>query len=595
MEELETNARDFADLVITKNGWDYRLDSFLPGLYRGYYSETTMTGYLTFDGVLTDVFFRIEIDSQTGKVTSFYRTDAYSDLVYPKEGFDISALAPIGEAEKTLLDAYDMEAVYSIIKADEMAKLVYVLKNRNIIAVDARTDELISFDDLGYAASSAEDDVAEAEMAMDEGSGASRKVQLSETEKTGIALYEGVKTENELDMLIKEIPEFGIDGEYKLLSANYFLRDKSPMVYLEYRKANGDDEYTSKNFTLDALTGRVVNLYTYGNMDYPLHAAANADASGYEPKAMAFLEKYYGEYPDELAGPTSSVMESSDGETASASFTYCRAYNGFQFKANSISVTLDKNGYVTGFSLNWNDGQEFFEVAPDKIITLEEARSAYLGENSVQLMYRTIPTREEAVTSKRTLALCYCFTENGLPYAVDAETGEGYTYASSGRQVYEYVSIGNMLYADEVTLLGKYGIGLPGNGFTRDDTLSGRQLMRLVLQAAGYENDVPLDDNQLESSFKDLSGIALECDDIITRGTLIRIMTILAGYKNVAQLTGIFALDAADWDTVADEMKGYCAVNCSLGLVEMTDGRLDLASPSLTAQATHAIYTILSM
>ena len=40
VEELEMIARDFADLVISKNGWDYRLDSFLPGLYRGYYSET---------------------------------------------------------------------------------------------------------------------------------------------------------------------------------------------------------------------------------------------------------------------------------------------------------------------------------------------------------------------------------------------------------------------------------------------------------------------------------------------------------------------------------------------------------------------------
>ena len=47
--------------------------------------------------------------------------------------------------------------------------------------------------------------------------------------------------------------------------------------------------------------------------------------------------------------------------------------------------------------------------------------------------------------------------------------------------MYEYVSTDNMLYADEVTLLGKYGIGLPDKGFTRDDTLTGRQLMRLVL------------------------------------------------------------------------------------------------------------------
>ena len=594
VEELEAAARSFANSVIVKNGWDYRQDSFLPGLYREYYSETTFTGYLTYNGILTDIFFRIVLDSQTCKVASFHRSDAYSEIIYPEGTFDISSFSPVDEAEKSLLNAYDMEAVYSVIRTDEMAKLVYVLKNQNIIAVDAYTGKLIGFDEAGYAANGAEEDAAEAELSMDAGYASARQAKLSDAEKTGIALYDGVKTGEKLDTLLRDIPEFGLDSEYKLVSSDYYLRNKNPIARLVYQKGSEQDTYVSKHFTADAVTGRVLSLYTYSYSDYALRNVSAADAADFEVKAAAFLEKYYGEYLDELTAPSFSLLKTPEGECLNATLNYYRAYNGFPFKQNSLSLTLDNDGFVTAFNLNWNEGQEFYDIEPDRIISLEAARAAYLGESTVELMYRTVSVRGEVGTSKRMLKLCYCFSGNDFPYAVDAVSADGYSHASSGRQVYEYPSTENMLYADEVVLLGKYGVGLESNSFSSEDILYGHQLMQLVLQVAGNDNVMDLSDEQLESSFKDLSGINLSCGEEISRQQLIKTAVILAGYRNAAELNGIFALDVTDWDLVPEDMKGYCAVARALGLVDLNEEKLDLVSPALTAQAIHAIYMILS-
>lgn len=594
VEELETAARSFADSVIVKNGWDYCQDSFMPGLYREYYSETTFTGYLTYNGILTDIFFHIEIDSQTGKVTSFYRSDAYSELVLPEKAADRTSLSPIGDAETVLLNAYEMEAVYSVIKTNEMAKLVYVLKNQNLIAVDAYTGKLIDFDEAGYAANGAEEDAAEAEMTMDAGFASAKQTSLSDAEKTGIALYDGVKTVDELETLLRDTPEFGLDSEYKLISSDYYLRNKAPVVRLIYQKGVEQDTYISKYFTADAVTGRVLTLYTYNYTDYALRTASKAEDNGFKANAAEFLGKYYGEYQDELTEPDFTLLKTPEGDYASAAFTFCRAYNGFPFRQDSISMSIDSEGIVTAFNLYWNDGQEFYDISPDQIISPEAAVSAYLGDSAVELMYRTVSEHAETGTAKRVLRLCYCFGGNEFPYAVDAVSAEGYSHTLSGRQVYEYTSTENMLYADEVILLGKYGIGLEESTFTSEDMLYGRQLMQLVLLVAGNENSHDLSDEQLESSVKDLAGVSLSCGEQVSRLQLIKSTVILAGYKNAAELSGIYTLDAVDWDSVPEDLKGYCAVARALDLVDLSEGRLDLDSPALKAQAIHAIYMILS-
>jgi hypothetical protein len=388
--------------------------------------------------------------------------------------------------------------------------------------------------------------------------------------------------------------EFGLDSEFKLISSDYYLRNKTPIARLAYQKGSEQDTYVSKHFTADAVTGRVLSLYTYSYSDYALRSVSATDMIDFESKAAAFLEKYYGEYLDELTSPTFSLLKSPEGECLNATYNYYRAYNGFPFKQNSVSLTLDNDGFVTAFNLNWNEGQEFYDIGPERIISLEAARAAYLDCSTVELMYRTVSVRGEVGTSKRILRLCYCFSGNDFPYAVDAVSADGYSHASSGRQVYEYPPTENMLYADEVMLLGKYGVGLEANSFTSDDILYGRQLMQLVLQVAGDDNVINLSDEQLESSFRDLSGITLSCGEEISREQLIRISVILAGYRNAAELNGIFALDVADWDSVPEDMKGYCAVARALGLVDLNKEKLDLASSALTAQAIHAIYMILS-
>ncbi|MBR5752400.1 MAG: hypothetical protein IKX84_08410, partial [Clostridia bacterium] len=243
-EELKNTADGFLSRVITRPGWSWILKDIQPSLIRSAYDAARVNGTLLLGGVETDISFALAIDPASLQVNSFYRSDAYAeytqsedagteyfgregesffhtdascsgaDGMQPKALHDWAGLGmrpcPVctaneeakAAAGKTLLAAQGMEAVYYVTDEKDMARLVYVRTDRTPLAVRLSDGKLVDWtkNEVMYTAEAAMDeDAGPAEMKV---SGRS----LTETEKSGIQLYEGAVPTAELDARLRAMP-----------------------------------------------------------------------------------------------------------------------------------------------------------------------------------------------------------------------------------------------------------------------------------------------------------------------------------------------------------------------------------------------------
>ena len=542
-EELQAKAAAFLTRVICEESWGWEMESFMPALKRGYYSNAVAQGRLTYHALPTDIGFSISLDPMTGDVTSFYRYDAYTDYA-PLPGDELSTVkdgeAARQQAREKLLDAYDLELVYYVTDPREMARLVYRRTDNGRIALDAKTGELLSFDASLSTYTSAQG--ADYGLGVEEAEDAMALRQLTETELEGIALYDEVLSASELDRKIRDTDELIIDNDYVLFSASYSIDDDTPVASLSYCKTLKQDWTIEVSFSMDARSGRILNMYSYSNPYVSRENEETADPEQQREAALRFIEKYYADCASQVRLTDSSADGRLVEKTPVFSYTFTREHAGYLFRENAIIVRIDgESGKICGFNLRWSEGQEFYE--PEEPISTEDARLNWLGESKMELMYLSVPAKGER-TGKTTLTLCRAFDEKENVYAVDAETGERYIYSAgeAGRR-YEYTDDNNMLYADEIRRLGEYGIGLADYSFTEKEHLYAKQIMILSLQAAGLQNVESMSDEQLRSAFRNNIGceLAAVCTDApYTRGLMLRVLVEIAGYGNAARLQGIW-------------------------------------------------------
>ena len=636
-EELKKTADEFMARVITQPGWSWETEEIQPSLVRSAYDTARISGKLLWGGITTDAGFILSIDAATGRVNSFYRTDAYTSYTdsedggnsyYGSEGeqsyhLDASCGGKESREQKpqrewarlgmrpcsvcianesakaaalqTLLDAFQMEAVYYVTDEKEMARLVYLHTGHTPVAVRVSDGKLVdwSADALVMTANS---------MAMDEDASAEASMKaygrgLTETELSGIQVYEGAISTQELDARLRAMEELGLRDADELEQANYSVSDSKPYAHLSYRRKLTEGGEVTRSFTVDALTGRITDLYSYSS-EYG-RTDTKADTDAWQDKADAFLSAYYAEYLPMLRLTDSQTDAPLSGLKPTASYTYTRQHEGYLFRANSISVRIDpEDGSVCGFGMNWNEGQEFFSVDPEALIGKEKAAAlwnALSGEPEPTLVYLSVPIKEEDGKAAYVLSLCWRFDRDDGVYAVDAVSGERYGREAQTESRFTYPEGVQMLYEDEVRLLGEYGVGLSDCRFTAEDLCAPETLMHLLLQAGGNETGDKMDSETLYRNLFNRFGTKPEASgSCLSRGELARVTVEAAGYGPAAKLTGIFASSALDWDQIPESLKGSLAIAEALGLIEKNEIGFDWQSPALAADAAHAVFALLS-
>ena len=577
---LSQAADAFLAKVIDTRRWGWQLDALKPSLVHSFRDQFSAVGHLTLDGYPTDISITLGIDCDSGRVNSYYRSDAHQQYA-PIPDQPETSMIDEAAGRQTLQAAYTMEAEYLVVTDGEPARLVYTLKPRGLLAVDVKTGLLLNEQPVVVysATEEAEDEDSAAGALMS-------KRQLTQTELDSIAHYDGVLSRSALDAAVREIPELKLGDSDLLTSVSYQVSEEKPQANLNYtRELEGVQLY--RHLLVDAQSGKLLYAWTSVTRYTSFDEDALIDAQ--KEAAQRFIERYLPELSDDLSLTSESAQQPMLGEEVTGRFVFTRTHEGYPFKANSLTLRTGADGTLWDYSLSWDEEQAFAPLG-EKLIGEAEAARLWIGDAPLELGYVTTTASGESK-----LTLCWRFKHTDGIYAVDAFDASRYTskLASDGSYTYPETE---MLYDSEVRRLGAFGVGLAGCGFTSKDTLTGDQLMHLLLQAEGYESGEAFEGDELKNSFKKRFGTLPEADEngAVSRGELMRVMVCAAGYANAARLTGIYTSDALDFAALPEEQKGSAAIAGALGVIDLEDGCFNASQPALSAQAAHAVYVLLS-
>lgn len=582
-QEIAGKAEEFLRGVLPDERFGYTFDPVREAPVTAGTGTVTVTGSFTYFGVPTDLTFFIEVDSVSGMIRTYSRSDAWRTYTALPDSEE-----PVVSAEeaRALLDAErELKTVWCVTDVNEMANLVMRLKDETDYVVRVSDGAVLATDLYGAM----RNDYLAEETAYEEDKG----LGLTEAEIEGIASYANVLGFEKLDEHVRSVPQLNL-SDASLNDHSWYLLDDHPMIRLSYEREDRDISVTA-----DGVTGLIHDVMTWPwGAEEPDLYEEDADTETDEalhPAAEALLKGELSRYLSETGYTGCRTADPVTGSQRTKEYTLVRTYMGYPFEQNRIRIIVDPaDDTVTGLTVEWDNGQEFTE--PDgELITEDDARGALDRDLGLTLMYRSVPEPGQEGDELYTLTLAYCLTGDA-PYAVNAVTGEAYRYHSEDRTVFLYEDTEGMLYPDEILRLGRNGIGLKDCGFTAQDRLDALQLMRLLLLAQGYQTDAETPEEIIDL-FRNVFGTEVNPaeDGSVTRLELARVMTEAAGYGRAAALQGIYDPKLSDFDRIPAELQGAVAIAYALHMIDADeDNAVRAEEPALTAEAAHALYAWMS-
>ena len=548
--------------------------------------STRFSGQILLNGLPSPLNYSIAVRGSDNTVTSFYR-DALANSFLGNIPSSKPAVTK-DAAAATLRDTLKLELVYVRDENDETkAVLRYVPKGSSTQYVDAQTGELVTPEgDIGlYGFNDAAP--AAAESAMDAGSGASKRA-LTQVELTGIEKLEGVLSSEELDKLIRTEGAYQLDG-LTLSRAGYRLikEKETERVLCTVQYASPEDEngyITNRSFTVDARSGKVESLYSYG-LPWDKDIASKVTLSAAQTAAEAFLKRFT-EHAGEFA-----LYETTDNTADGApgySFAFARKVNGYFFPANQCVIEIDRvSGAVMGVRCDYSEDVRFDSA--EGLVSADAALDAWAGTYDVVLAYRSMPRElnsADAVEAKlitlgyrsfRTLLLTYGLERESYIPGIDAKTGKSVELPQSSGKV-TYSDVASHWAAKEIETLAQYGIGYAAEAFRPNKALTQWDLVALLASGNGYLIDVDNAtaeerDNAYETAYRmgALTRAERSDDALLTRGAAVKMLLNSAGFGPVARLSGIFTCSYRDRASIPAADLGYAALAQGFGVVTNRD------------------------
>ena len=445
--------------------------------------------------------------------------------------------------------------------------------------VDAQTGELVDLSALenamyggGAGSSNAAGDAAAAESG------------LSEAEQAGIAGLEGVRSQQELDALLREIREYGLN-RYTLASAVYSRSEggaddaETVLCTLRYSRAARDHVFR-RTITVDARTGEV--LYVSSSAPWDETARPALSVSQAQAKAESFLRAQYGSHASHLE------LYAADDDTGDGApyyrFTFARKENGYFFPADAYTVGIDAaDGSV--YSLSYQYSEDVTFAPAEGLISAEAALDAWMATYDVALSYLAVPEaltgsdsvtqrlRQQGLQSFYVLKLGYTLERSGRYLGIDAKSGEP-VQPQAADAMPAYADLNAHWAKGEVERLAQYGIGYDAALFQPRKAATQLDLVCLLASIRGYRLDPSSADaeqrNEAYAVAYEMGALTREQrrdDAVLTRGDAVKLLLNSAGYGSVARLNGIFTCSYADRASIPGADLGYAALAQGLGLI----------------------------
>lgn len=574
--EAEKTAQDWLDRLVGE-GESARIDTRRTELDDGSFRYG---GTIELNGLESPIGFTMRLASD-GTLRSYSRDDAYGGYM----GALPSAQAKTDKtaAAEALADTVALE-LYWVSDGESGAVLRYVPHFARHIVAD-ETGECVdmdalydSFDGAGFGP----DTVMEAEAAAMDAGGMNG---LTEIELAAVQGYADALEATELDALLREIDELGLDG-FNQTGARYSQSaDGDITCDLTYTKtmteselygysresydeavSYGSDMLIRKYLTVDAMTGALERVST----NYPLWEREAEKEKDQTAVAEAFLAKAA---PEEFAASKLCTLSGWDNGTV-----WAQVEKGYFYPENRLTVTVNpSSGTVDEYERIWDDAVTFGGA---KVILEKKALTAYIDALEVTLGYSAWPVSvseraEYAVYGENygyswveELCLAWYYSGTDRVAGVDAVTGEIVSETPAGAG-YAYSDLADCPEAEAIERLGAAGIGLDGGTFAPEEGLDMRTAAILLLQAAGY-NPSAWDDERLGEFFVSEGMIAAGAwkpEAAVSRMDFLKMLLSASRYGDACRLEGIWQTDYEDWAVAAKGDRGYAAMAQALALV----------------------------
>lgn len=617
MAQAKTHAQAFLDKVLAANEKVEFEDNGSESLSATSY---TFRGPVTLNGLPSPMSVSVRVRLSDGEVTRFSRTDV-SD--YAGEPAPAATSTTADKAREQLKATLDMRLEYVLDwdgKDDSGKKAVlrYLPNFTDEFYVDAATGELVNLTELREKLR--RDSVANRDMisnkfmasgAMDAAAPEAAPT-LTPTELEGVAKLEDVLDKEALDKKIRAWKELGLD-QYTLGGANYSVDRETSQVtaWVSYAK-NTDEGIYRRNVTVDAKTGELISMYGYGPSRYELHIidgkeektpAATITAKNAQAKASAFLTKLW---PEQF-GKTGAYNGPDAAEKSTEwGFTFAQKANGYFFPGNSISASVDADGYITAFSKSFDDDVTFDSA--DGLVDLETAVDAWCESYAVELGYMEIPIaldmreqflplRNAGYTYYNALKPGYALgAQEGWCSGVDAKTGKVVREEREEAEKMAYTDLDGHWAKEILDELARFSVGWMGGKAEPDKTLTQLDYLKLLASMDGY-TVTEREENGEESwnwlyDYAYHQGLLTEDEraenEAVTRAGMVKMLLNSLGYGAVAQLPGIFRCDFADADAIPTADLGYAALAQGLGIIS-GDGEGNYAPTRTSTRAEAAV------
>lgn len=505
----------------------------------------------------------VSVDVRDGSITNYWANWSYpGELEDPAGAISASDAAAKFEEYNTpelvYVNDYDYE------NKTVTAKLVYKTDGE-ASEIDAITGEKYertysySGSAGGSGGGSANSDAATAEE--------SSEIQLTEEELANLGEVEALLNEAELRTKAEEPDALGLSGaEYSGISyrryTNNFDAEQKYRAYLDYTFRDGENEYGAR-ITMDAETGEILGFYR--GYDYSL-TADDAALTVEEGRGVAedYMSAYYSKY--------SLIKIEEPGEDAVRynpyqRYVFYRYTDGIRNEDNYVMVTVDLcGGGIVSLYENWDYNTVYESSQPvidaaradelfaqEENISLEYIKPDY-GKNEYKLVYSLDNPRNYIS------AVSGAFTDsNGEEYVETPAQGSAVANDIAGH--YAEKQIKTLLYYNVL------GLEDGAESFRPDDIITKRELASFVvsLERKSY---VPVASgvDSLENS-----GVAeegeLESDDPAKREDGVKYIINALGYKEVAQLEGIYTTPFLDEAEISQGYIGYVALAKGMNII----------------------------
>lgn len=540
---------------------------------------------------------RVEVNSQTGEVNSFYR-NWDNDLKFPNPKGNIS----LEEAQKAFEKELGLELIYKYRYEEEQIKpyLVYATKYHTNYAIDAFTGKKIKIE-YPILFGNGKDEMAK-EVTSD-----AAGIQLSPEEIKAVKETSKLISKEKAEKIARNAQILNLNKSFKLSNAR--LNRNWPMkkdftwhlYFSEETKVNGKNIYKYVNVGVDAVTGKIKNFYISDR--YKEDAKAVFDEGGSKKAVEKFLKEFA---PKQYAQTkydkdNNNYFIKGEEKPLSYTFTYTRVVEGVPFRDNRITVRYNAvTGKITSFSIEWFNIK--FPSAKE-VASTDKVYEKMFQDIGLELQYKVSrDNRSDGYNKKSQKVNLVYAIKNGKPAIFDGNTCEILNYDGTSYKEEKdiaYIDIKGHIREKEIQALADSGIGFEEKSFRPDEKITQRDFFRLFVKILNYYGNNGKDEksvkemyaflireNILNENEKALKGFVTK-EDVAKYG--IRALK----YDEVAKIKGIYKYPFKDIEKANKEYVGHITLAYGLGIVKGNDEKFEPKKQISRADAAKMIFDYL--